>query len=122
MSWRLKSKESDSSGTLWLTATEDAFDRFDEFVNPKWLLNISNTRLRKEPLGLCIHHISCYEQETMPQGRIQRFHQTVQALPAETGHPLVANNDVIGLVFDFLEGFRSRIRKVDARPLLDENV
>src|SRR5689334_17363431 len=105
MLWKSKSKESDSSGTQWLISTEDAFDRLEKLVDPERLLDVLNTRLSKEPLRLCIHHVSGHEQKAMPQGRIQRFHQAVQTLPAESGHPLVANDNVVELVLDLLESF-----------------
>src|SRR5579862_5079882 len=122
MSWKSRSSGSASSGTQWLSSTEQPFNRVHQFLNPEGLPDELNTGLIEESLCLCVHHISRYEQKTVFQFRIEGLHQFVKTLAADTRHPLIADNGVIALLFDLVERFHAGIREIDTRSLLRENI
>src|SRR5688572_29053931 len=120
---RSRSKESECLETrCWLRPTEKSFDCFHQFVDPEGLSEVLNAGRSEEPLGLGIHHIPRYKQEPVAQFRIQGFNQPVQPLSADTGHTLIANDDVVILFLDLFERFRAGVGEIDPGALSSENI
>src|SRR5437667_11955880 len=107
MSLKLKLKGSEYSGTLYLSSTDQIAHGFQQILNSKWFLKALQSGFFKKLLRLGIDHVPRYKQEAMFQRRLHRFDLPVQALSAEPGHQLIANNQVVIVSLDVFQSFRT---------------